>query len=165
MEPSAELDDLAHRVIGAAIEVHRLLGPGFLESVYEEALCVELALRRIRFARQVPISVKYKRERVGQARLDLLVDDSLVVELKAVESFASIHLAQVLSYLKATRFRLGLLINFDVSVASGVSSEPNELGALGLAIGSISQICLNFRAADASTVHESAERRAILGVG
>jgi GxxExxY protein len=116
VEPSAELDDLAHRVIGAAIEVHRLLGPGFLESVYEEALCVELGLRHIRFARQVPISLKYKGERVGQARLDLLVDDCLVVELKAVESLAPIHLAQVLSYLKATRFRLGLLINFDVNV-------------------------------------------------
>jgi len=116
VEPSAELDDLAHRVIGAAIEVHRLLGPGFLESVYEEALCMELELRGIRCARQVPISVTYKGERVGEARLDLLVDHSLVVELKAVESIAPIHWAQVLSYLKATRLRLGLLINFNVSV-------------------------------------------------
>ena len=88
VEPSAELDDLAHRVIGAAIEVHRFLGPGFLESVYEEALCVEFALRGIRFARQVPVSVRYKGEPVGEARLDLLVDDSLVVELEAVESIA-----------------------------------------------------------------------------
>ena len=116
VEPSAELDDLAHRVIGSAIEVHRLLGPGFLESVYEEALCVELALRDIPFARQVPIGVRYKGEQVGEARLDLLVHDTLVVELKTVESIAPIHWAQVLSYLKATRLRLGLLINFNVSV-------------------------------------------------
>jgi len=116
VEPSAELDDLAHRVIGAAIEVHRLLGPGFLESVYEEALCVELALHDIPFARQVPIGVRYKGEQVGEARLDLLVHDSLVVELKTVESIAPIHWAQVLSYLKTTRLRLGLLINFNVSV-------------------------------------------------
>ena len=93
VEPSAELDDLAHRVIGAAIEVHRLLGPGFLESVYEEALCVELALHDIPFARQVPIGVRYKGEQVGEARLDLLVHDSLVVELKTVESIAPIQYA------------------------------------------------------------------------
>ena len=116
VEPSTELDDLAHRVIGAAIEVHRLLGPGFLESVYEEALCVELTLRGIRFARQVPIGVKYKGEKVGEARLDLLVDERLVVELKAVEGVAPIHVAQVLSYLKATRLRLGLLITFNVTL-------------------------------------------------
>jgi GxxExxY protein len=111
-EPSTDLDDLAHDVIGAAIEVHRLLGPGFLESIYEEALCVELALRDIRFARQVPIRVTYKGENIGEARLDLVASDSLIIELKAVEIIAPVHLAQVLSYLKATRFRLGLLINF-----------------------------------------------------
>ena len=115
-EPSAEIDHLARRVIGAAIEVHRCLGPGFLEAVYEEALCVELALHGIRFARQVPVGVKYKGELVGEARLVLLVEDELVVELKAVESIAPIHWAQVLSYLKATRHRLGLLINFNVDV-------------------------------------------------
>ena len=82
VEPKAELDDLAHRVIGAALEVHRLLGPGFLESVYEEALCVELALRSIAFARQVPVGVEYKGKRVGEARLDLLAGGSLVVELR-----------------------------------------------------------------------------------
>src|SRR3989337_2762441 len=83
VEPRAELDDLAHRVIGAAIEVHRLLGPGFLESVYEEALCVELALRGIEFARQVPVGMEYKGKRVGEARLDLLAGRSLVAETQA----------------------------------------------------------------------------------
>jgi GxxExxY protein len=115
VEPSAELDELAYAVIGAAIEVHRLLGPGFLESVYEEALCVELTLRGIPFARQLPIGVQYKGQKVGEARLDLLVDDNLVVELKAVEDIAPLHVAQILSYLKATRLRLGLLISFSVT--------------------------------------------------
>jgi GxxExxY protein len=114
-EPSTELDEVAYAVIGAAIEVHRLLGPGFLESVYEEALCVELTLRGIRFARQLPIGVQYKGQKVGEARLDLVVDDSLVVELKAVDGIAPIHVAQILSYLKATRLRLGLLISFNVT--------------------------------------------------
>ena len=114
-EPSEELDQLAFRVIGAAIEVHRLLGPGFLEAVYEEALCVELGLRGAAFARQVPVGLRYKGRTVGEARLDLLVDECLVVELKAIERTAPIHVAQTLSYLKATRLRLGLLINFNVT--------------------------------------------------
>ena len=103
-------------MIGGAIEVHRVLGPVFLESVYEEALCVELALRGVPFARQVAVGVEYKGRAVGEARLDLLVADSIVVELKAVESLAPIHLAQILSYLKATKLRLGLLITFNVGV-------------------------------------------------
>lgn len=115
-EPDAELDRLAHCVIGAALEVHRTLGPGFLEAIYEEALCVELSLRRIPFARQVPIGVDYKGNLVGQARMDLLVDGQLVVELKAIECIAPIHVAQVLTYLKAARLRLGLLITFKVAV-------------------------------------------------
>ena len=115
-EPGGDLDALAHRVIGAAIEVHRLLGPGFLEAVYEEALCVELMLRGVRFARQVPIGVGYKGHTVGEARLDLVVDERLVVELKAVENIAPIHVAQILSYLKATRAQLGLLITFNVTL-------------------------------------------------
>ena len=115
-EPGAELDAIAHRVIGAAIEVHRTLGAGFLESVYEEAMCVELNLRRIPFARQVPVGVEYKGCWVGEARLDLMVAGTLVVELKAVESIAPIHVAQILSYLKATKLRLGLLVTFNVGV-------------------------------------------------
>jgi GxxExxY protein len=115
-EPDADLDRLAHRVIGAAIEVHRLLGPGFLEVVYEEALCVELSLQRIPFTRQVPVGVEYKGHVVGQARMDLVVADQLIVELKAVEAIAPIHIAQLLSYLKAANRRLGLLITFNVSV-------------------------------------------------
>ena len=103
-------------MIGAAIEVHRVLGPGFLESVYEEALCIEFTLRGIPFARQVAVGVEYKGRTVGGERLDLLVANSIVVELKAVENLAPIHLAQVLSYLKATNLRLGLLVTFNVGV-------------------------------------------------
>jgi GxxExxY protein len=138
-EPDAELDRLAHDVIGAALEVHRTLGPGFLEAIYEEALCVELSLRRIPFARQVPIGVDYKGTLVGQARMDLLVDGRLVVELKAIECIAPIHVAQVLSYLKAARLRLGLLITFEVASsvpASGASFIPCKLGVLGVLGGS-----------------------------
>ncbi len=115
-EPSKELDLFAHKVIGAAIEVHRLIGPGYLESVYEEALSVELNLRNIPFTRQVIISVNYKDHAVGEGRLDFLVGGNLVVELKAVDSLAPIHTAQVLSYLKATGRQLGLLINFNTPI-------------------------------------------------
>jgi GxxExxY protein len=113
---SAELNALSHAVIGAAIEVHRTLGPGFLESVYEEALCVELKLRGISFESQVEVGVQYKGEPVGVGRLDILVAGALIVELKAVETLAPIHEAQLLSYLKATGHRLGLLMNFNIPV-------------------------------------------------
>ena len=115
-EPERALDELAHRVIGAAIEVHRHLGPGFLEGVYEDALAVEFQLRGLTHERQKLIEVLYKNTPVGEGRLDFLVGGCLIVELKAVDGFTSIHKAQVLSYLKATRLRLGLLINFNVPI-------------------------------------------------
>lgn len=115
-EPSKELDELAFKVIGAAIEVHRKLGPGFLESVYEEALCVELAVRGIAFEQQVQIGIDYKGHTVGKARLDLLVEKELIVELKTIDRFAPIHKAQAISYLRATGLDLVLLINFNVPV-------------------------------------------------
>jgi GxxExxY protein len=116
IEPSEELDDLARRVIGAAIEVHRHLGPGFFEAVYEEALAVEFRCREIPFERQKTITVGYKQVAVGEGKLDFLVDDRLIVELKAVEALSAIHKAQVISYLRATRHHVGLLINFNVSI-------------------------------------------------
>ena len=115
-EPDAETDALAHAVIGASIEVHRQLGPGFLEQLYEEALCVELRLRDVPFQRQKLVKAEYKGIYVGEGRLDLLVGQRLVVELKAVKSFAPIHRARVISYLKLTGHQLGLLINFNVPV-------------------------------------------------
>ena len=108
------LDRITYLTIGAAIEVHRILGPGLLESIYEEALCAELVTRRLQFARQVRASVMYKQRSVGEVRLDLVVCERVVLELKATDGIAPIHVAQLLSYLKATRLRLGLLINFNV---------------------------------------------------
>ena len=113
-EVGEELDRLAHDVIGAALEVHRLLGPGYLEAVYEEALCIELQLREVPFTRQPAVTLKYKGQVVGQSRLDILVAGSLIIELKAVDSLAPIHTAQLLSYLRATGYKLGLLMNFNV---------------------------------------------------
>jgi GxxExxY protein len=116
IEPDKKVDALAHAVIGAAIEVHRHLGPGFLESVYEEALCIELADAGISFERQKEISVLYKDREIGKHRIDLLAGRLLIVELKTVAEFAEIHKAQVISYLKATGLPLGRLINFIVPV-------------------------------------------------
>ena len=113
VEPSAALNILSNRVIGAALEVHRILGPGFVEAVYEEALAVELELRDIPYTLQQNVAVEYKGRLVGQSRLDLLVAESLVVELKAVEVLLPVHTAQLLSYLKATGHKLGLLVNFN----------------------------------------------------
>ena len=110
------MNQLTGAVIGAAIEVHRVLGPGFLESVYQQAMYVELGRRGIPFQHEVVIAVNYKGQLVGQGRLDLLVNNSLVVELKAVQNLAPIHEAQVLSYLKITKHPLALLINFNVPV-------------------------------------------------
>jgi GxxExxY protein len=114
IEPDSELDGLARDVIGSALEVHRILGPGFLESIYEGALSLELLTRAVPFRRQVPISVQYKGKVVGQGQMDLLIGDRLVVEIKAVEALAPIHGVQLRSYLKATGLTLGLLINFNV---------------------------------------------------
>jgi GxxExxY protein len=108
------VDDLARKVIGAAIEVHSALGPGYLESVYEEALAHEISLNNISYERQVKVKVTYKGHAVGEGRLDFLVAKLLPVELKAVDALAPIHQAQIISYLKMTDLQLGLLINFNV---------------------------------------------------
>lgn len=113
-EPDKELDRLAHGVIGAALEVHRELGPGLLESVYEEAVCIELRLRGIPFVRQLRKTVSYKGRTIGKGKLDLLVGGCLIVELKAVDALAPIHSAQLISYLRMSGNHLGLLINFNV---------------------------------------------------
>lgn len=115
-EPDLSLDRLAHIVIGAAIEVHREIGPGFLESVYQNALCHELTLRNIEYVAQAPAIVTYKGYSVGEGRIDILVESRLIVELKAVEAYEAIHQAQVISYLKAMRLSLGLLINFNIPI-------------------------------------------------
>ena len=114
IEPRKELDELGQQVIGATIEVHRHLGPGYLENVYEEAMAIEFGLRGISFERQVPVSLDYKGHKVGEGRLDFLVNGELLVELKAVETLVPLHKAQVISYLRATGLHLPLLIDFNV---------------------------------------------------
>jgi len=116
LELDQSIEDLAYRVIGCAIEVHRVIGPGYLESVYENALAVELTHQDISFERQMPIDMEYKGVNVGQGRVDLLVAGTIILELKAVEQYAPIHQAQVISYLKATGLQLGFLINFNTEV-------------------------------------------------
>jgi GxxExxY protein len=112
-----EQDPLTGTVIGAAIEVHRVLGPGLLESVYERCLCRELTLRGMTPERQVQLPVVYKGEDVGcEFFMDIVVENRLVLELKTVERFEPIHTAQLITYLKLSRIRLGLLINFNVPV-------------------------------------------------
>ncbi len=105
---------LTGEVIGAAIEVHRILGPGFLEDVYKQALIIEFLSRRIPYDCEKWVTVNYKGREVGKGRLDFLIANCLILELKAVQNLAPIHEAQVLSYLKITNYPLALLINFNV---------------------------------------------------
>jgi GxxExxY protein len=108
---------LSYEVIGAAIEVHRFLGPGLLESVYEAALCRELRLRGVAVERQIELPVNYKGEVLDcHMKLDLLVERSLIVEVKSLEKVISVHKAQLLTYLKLKNLWLGLLINFNVEL-------------------------------------------------
>ncbi|MDR2614546.1 MAG: GxxExxY protein [Candidatus Accumulibacter sp.] len=110
-------DSLTEQIIGAAIEVHRALGPGLLESIYEECLCVEFALCELHFSSQVELPVEYKGLHLDAAyRLDLVVEDEVVVELKAVERLLPLHEAQLLTYLRLGGFSTGLLLNFNVPV-------------------------------------------------
>jgi GxxExxY protein len=113
-EPPEHIDAIAHRVIGAAIEVHKVLGPGYLESVYEEALALEMGLRGIAYSRQHPTAVTYKDHIIGKGRLDFLVEDELVVDTKAVAALHPIPTSQVVAYLTVLAKPLGLLLNFNV---------------------------------------------------
>jgi GxxExxY protein len=111
------LNELTEAIIGSAMEVHRALGPGLLESTYEMCLCRELSIRGLRFQRQVPIAVEYKGVKLDCGyRADVVVEDSVLVEIKAIDSLQSIHEAQLLSYLKLGGWKIGLLINFNVEL-------------------------------------------------
>jgi len=105
-------DELTEKIIGAAIEVHRELGPGLLESIYEEALCYEFELQGIKYQRQVPADVIYKGKVIKGQKIDLLVGDEVVVEIKSLSKMPEVALAQALSYLKATNLKRGLIVNF-----------------------------------------------------
>ena len=109
-------NELSNQILGAAIEVHKALGPGLLESVYESALRIELDARGIESRRQIELPLLYKGRRLdGALRVDLLVANLVIVEVKSVEQFAEIHLAQLLTYLRLADKRLGLLINFNAT--------------------------------------------------
>ena len=105
-------DELSRDVIGAALAVHRELGPGFLEVVYDAAMRVSLTHRGVPFGAQVPVDISFEGEFVGRARIDLIAGQHIVLELKAVERLHDIHFAQLKSYLRATRLHVGLLLNF-----------------------------------------------------
>ena len=108
---------LTDRIIGAAIEVHRHLGPGFLESVYEQCLCYELTQLGLRFQTQVHLPIHYKGLKLeGALKMDMVVEEAIVVEIKATEGLSPIHSAQLLTYLKSANKRVGLLINFNVPI-------------------------------------------------
>ncbi len=126
---SMQVNELSQAIIGAAIEVHRTLGPGLLESAYEECLAKELTLRQIPFERQKPLPVEYKGLKLDCGyRLDFVVAKTVVVEIKAVDALIPVHEAQLLSYLKLGGWKLGLLINFHSTLLkNGVRRLVNKL--------------------------------------
>ena len=106
------INDITYTINGAVFEINNILGPGFLEKVYEKALLVELKSRGMKAENQVPITITYKNEIVGEYFADIIVEDKVIVEIKTVEKLEKIHEAQVLNYLKATGLHVGLLVNF-----------------------------------------------------
>lgn len=123
------INEITDGVIGAAIEVHRMLGPGLLESAYEVCLCHELALRKLTFRRQVPVPVTYKAVNLDCGyMLDLIVEGQVIVELKSVDAIQAVHAAQLLTYLRLLDKRVGLLINFRVPrLIEGIKRVANDL--------------------------------------
>ena len=121
-------DPLSDKVIGCALEVHKTLGPGLLESIYEKALLYELATNGLKTQRQVPVKIDYKGVNLGEGfRMDILVEDQLVIELKSVGELTPVHYKQLLTYLKMTGRKVGLLINFNVeNLMEGVHRVVNN---------------------------------------
>mgnify|MGYP006284578045 CR=1 FL=1 len=113
LKQTMELNKITGKIIGCCIAIHKELGPGLLESIYESALCIELDERGLKYERQKRLPVKYKNRKIGAFRIDLLVEDSIVLELKSVERFDPLFEAQILSYMKLGNYKLGLLINFN----------------------------------------------------
>ena len=122
-----ELNELTSKIIGASIEVHKNLGPGLLEKTYEECLCIELERVGLRYEKQIILPIEYKGRVIeGAYRIDVLVEDKIILELKAIEKIEKIHKAQLLTYLKLSNKELGLLINFNVELLkSGISRVIN----------------------------------------
>ena len=131
---------LTDKIIGAAIEVHRQLGPGLLESTYEECLCYELSQAGVRFQRQVHLPVRYKGLSLDCGyKMDLVVEDAIVVELKSIDSLLPIHSAQLLTYLRSSGKQVGLLINFNVEVLrNGIKRMVNHYSGASVSSASSS---------------------------
>ena len=123
-----KINEITEAIIGAAIKVHRALGPGLLESAYEESLCYELSLRNITYERQKPLPITYKHKKLDCGyRLDVVVENVIIVELKSCDKIESIHKAQLLTYLKLSRLKLGLLLNFNTTLMrDGIVRIVNE---------------------------------------
>jgi GxxExxY protein len=123
-----DINKLSNKIIGAAIEVHKGLGPGLLESAYEECLCYEFNLREISYDRQLSLPLLYKEKQLDCGyRIDVLVEKSIILELKAVDKIEAIHKAQLLTYLKLSDIHLGLLLNFNVPIMkNGIVRIVNE---------------------------------------
>jgi GxxExxY protein len=113
---SDELESLVHRIIGCGIAVHRALGPGLLESIYSRAIRLELAAARLSFEHEKQIPVRYRDELLCHQRLDLVIANQVIVEIKSVDRLSPVHHAQLLSYMRAAGLRVGLLMNFNVTV-------------------------------------------------
>jgi len=128
MEPMMNMNQLSSKIIGAAIEVHKTLGPGLLESAYEECLCHELGMQGLLFEKQKPLSIDYKGKRLDCGyRLDVIVEKAVIIELKSCEKIEPIHKAQLLTYLKLSGLNLGLILNFNVSLMrDGIVRIVNE---------------------------------------
>ena len=124
-----DINRMSSQIIGAAIEVHKAIGPGLLESAYETCLCHELSLNKLKFEQQKPLSVHYKNVSLDAGyRLDVVVEDAIILELKACEKLEPIHKAQLLTYLKLSGLKLGLLLNFNVpAMKDGIVRIVNEL--------------------------------------
>ena len=132
-----DLNKLSSKIIGAAIEVHKILGPGLLESAYEECLCKELDLRKLSFERQKPLPLEYKGIKLDYGyRLDVVVENAIILELKACEEIEPIHKAQLLTYLRLSNLSLGLLLNFNVPlmrdgivrIVNDFNETPDNIG-------------------------------------
>ena len=115
MEPDPELNRVTNAIIGAAIAFHRELGPGHLEAIYGRALAIEFAHRGIAFQKELPITLSYRGQVVGTGRLDFLVEQCVIVELKSIEAIGPVQRAQMLTYLRITKHKLGIILNFNVA--------------------------------------------------
>ena len=124
-----DINELSSKIISAAIEVHKALGPGLLESAYEECLCYEFRLRDFGFERQKPLPIIYKGNKLDCGyRLDIVVENAIILKLKSCEKIERIHMAQLLTYLKLSDLKLGLLLNFNVPLMrEGIMRVVNEL--------------------------------------